>query len=283
MKAKKFVMIFSLICSMALFSIVTYSWIARSWTPELEYSQVSISTTGALVIAFEDEKGDESLFTTVDVNDFLGIGDFVLKQVSSVDGINFVSADFTPILGGGVPVYDLNVNNKYIETEFWLKTQYETDEGLRDRQKLVYIHPDSHISYTGTGDSKNVELTIRVSLEIDGVGTYIFCADRGEGKSVYEEELWAAGQEVDGKNVFEAYPDKTLDTSICTKVPYVYDLNFFNGEGNNFLFSIPEASTQKVTLRIWLEGCDDYCINDIAGKNLSILIKFDSKEVESTK
>ena len=282
MKAKKFVMIFSLICSMALFSIVTYSWIARSWTPELEYSQVSISTTGALVIAFEDEKGDESLFTTVDVNEFLGIGDFVLKQVSSYDGINFVSADFTPILGGGVPVYDENVKNKYIETEFWLKTQYETDEGLRERQKQVFLHPDSYISFNGTGDSKNVELTLRVSIEIDGVGTYIFCADRGEGKPLYEDELYAATPDVVGKNVFVNYPEKDLDTSICTKVPYIYDLNYFNGQGNNYLFTIAEASVQKVTLRIWLEGCDDYCLNDIAGKNLSILIKFDSKEVEST-
>ena len=83
------------------------------------------------------------------------------------------------------------------------------------------------------------------------------------------------------KNVFKAYPDKTLDVSILTEVPYIYDLSYFNGEGNNYLFTIPEASTQKVTLRIWLEGCDEYCLNDIAGKNLSILIKFDSKEVES--
>lgn len=289
MKTKRLLIIFSLICTLSLLGIVTYSWIARSWTPQLEYSQVSISTTGALIISIENKDGTESYFNEVNVNDFLGLGEFVLKQVSSVDGKNFVSANFNPILDGNPPVYDENVNGKYIETEFWLKTQYETDEGLLDRKKEVFLHEDSYIKFEGEeGDNDNVELTIRVSIEIESFGTYILCVDRDDfGDEVeltngyYDEKLFATNPNAVGQNVFVNYPnDKSLDKSNCLKVPKVYPLDYFNGNNDRILFTISPAAAQKVTLRIWLEGCDDYCLNEIAGKNLSILLKFDTREAE---
>ena len=231
----------------------------------------------SLIIAFEDEKGEESVFNTVDVNELMGVGDFVLKQVSSFDGKNFYSANFTPVLDNGVPIYDENVKGKYIETVFWLKTQYESEEDSRGKVKDVFIHEDSYI--TVNGNNKNVELTIRIAIEIDGGPTYILCANRRPGEKVYLEELYGATSESVGKNVFKNYPtDKTLDTNNCQAIEAVYDLSYFNGDNGNILFTIPEASTQKITLRIWLEGCDEYCVNEIAGENLSILIKFDSHD-----
>lgn len=302
MKFKKTILVFSLFWTLILIVTVTYSWIARSWTPQLEYQHISIATTGSLMITFENETGDESVFNEVNVNELAGLDKFALKQVSSVDGKNFLSANFNPILEGKVPVYDSNINGKYIETEFWLKTQYETDEDLRNMKKEVFIHKDSYIQYNPESNnneaSLNSDLTIRIAIEIQNVNDnvpYIFCADRSSvdatnnntdgNDGIYEETLYGAKTIAENYNVFTNYPS---DTTLLKKVDDVqildyqkaYKFSYFDGSSaDKVLFSIDAASAQKVTVRIWLEGCDDYCLNPIAGKDLSILLKFDSREV----
>ena len=281
-KGKKITIIISLIWTLVLLTSVTYSWIARSWTPKLEYPNMSIATTGALVIAFEDD----SVYNEVDLNELTGIEEFALKQVSSVDGINFVSVDFSPILESGVPVYDDNVNNKYVETGFWLKTQYESDADLANRKKEVFISSDSYISYDYEDENEaRVDLAIRISIEVQNGPTYILCT----GKEGDEDGLdgnyskKAASLDSIGKEVFAAYPNQTLNEDAYEPI-IAYDLHYFNGEPdaygkNKSLLTIDSASAQKVTVRIWLEGCDENCVNEIAGKKLSVVLKFDSKEV----
>lgn len=289
MKLRKSILLFSLVWSVLLLVGVTYSWIARSWTPQVEYPKVSIATTGALIISFEEEIGD-AVYNEVKVNELLGLEQFALKQVSSLDGKYFVSANFNPILDGEVPIYDNNVNGKYVETEFWIKTQYESDDELSGKRKKVYIHEDSKIEFLDENgnDLLNVRYTIRISIELLNINNnepYIFCANRGtdDGKEdgIYDETLFAAKLDAVGKNIYKNYPD---DTSLVTEnisEQICYDLNYFDGTSDDrVLFTIDPASNQKVVVRIWLEGCDEYCVNEIAGKNLSILLKFDSEEIE---
>ena len=64
-KTKKVTVIFSLVWTLLMLCVVTYSWIARSWTPKLEYSEIAIATTGALVINIDDE-----IYNEVNINDF---------------------------------------------------------------------------------------------------------------------------------------------------------------------------------------------------------------------
>ena len=60
-KYKKFLFCVTLLFTISLLTMGTYAWIARSWTPQIEYPKMSIATTGALIIAFEDENGEEAL------------------------------------------------------------------------------------------------------------------------------------------------------------------------------------------------------------------------------
>ena len=48
---------------------------------------------------------------------------------------------------------------------------------------------------------------------------------------------------------------------------------------NNKLFQINSSLVQQVIVRIWLEGCDPYCVGDIAGKTFGLVLKFDSVDV----
>lgn len=280
-KGKKVTLLFSIFWTVILLVSVTYSWISRSWTPKLDYPKIAIATTGALIITFDDD----SVYNEVDLNELTSVDEFALKQVSSPDGINFLSADFSPILEKGVPVYDKKTENKYIQTEFWLKTQYENNDDLGNRTKEVYLSKDSYIKYDTTSeDEPRVDLAIRISIEIQNGPTYIFCTGKEDDPDgldgTYTKK--AAALSAEGLPIFEEYPATALKEGTFQNI-IVYDLNYFNGDVDAYgnkknLLTIDSASGKKVTVRIWLEGCDENCVNEIAGKKLSICLKFDSRE-----
>jgi len=295
-KKKKIIMILSLIWSLSLFSVATYAWVARNWTPELEYSEVTIATSGALVISIDDKPTDnETTYNEINLNSLTNTESFALKQVSSADGKSFVGANFNPVLDNGVPIYDTEVAGKYIETEFWLKAQSYTNSTL-ENVKDIYLHKDTDITYTSTGDgdtSENLEYAIRVSIELPGVYAkpIILCKDRTAIASTEEEvkeaeageyqSLSAASTDSVGENVYEDYKNdkNSLNTEVLTtqlaRDFESYTYNYETQTGNK-LFTISSYVTQKVIVRIWLEGCDKHCISDIAGKTFSLTLKFDS-------
>ena len=281
-KGKKVALLFSMVWTVILLISVTYSWIARSWTPKLDYPQISIGTTGALVITIDDKA-----YNSVNLNSLTGIEDFALQQVSSTDGINFVSANFSPILEGNVPIYDDLTNGKYIETEFWLKTQYESDSGLADQKKEVYLDIENTLIKCDYDDPNRarVDLAIRISIEIQNGPTYILCKGSNEIDKIYTKN--AAPMSSIGSNIFENYPsDQSLKEGTYLPIR-VYDLTYFDGnyddliKKNRSLFTIDTSSARKITVRIWLEGCDPNCINEIAGSKLSVVLQFNSKEYTS--
>ena len=174
-------------------SVATYSWIARNWTPKVEYTDISIATSGALVISIDDKTGD--VYNEVNLNKFFGINSYTLKQVSSSNGRNFVGADFSPVISGGNPIYSEDVSGKYIELDFFLKAQPYEDPTITNT-KQVYLHPETTIEYlpkvleegeepTMTEEelaslTRKVETAVRFSIETKGSDpkTYIFCKDR---------------------------------------------------------------------------------------------------------
>lgn len=281
-KGKKITMIFSLFWTIILLVSVTYSWISRSWTPKLEYPKIAIATTGALIITFENDE----VYNEVNLNELTNIEEFALKQVSSPNGREFVSADFSPILEKGVPVYDNRTANKYIQTEFWLKTQYESNDDLANRSKEIFLSNDSYIKYDYTDENEpRVDLAIRISIEIQNGPTYILCTGKDgdvDGlDGTYTKK--AASLDAIDKPIFENYPETELKAGTYESI-IVYDLKYFNGEPDDYginknLLTIDSSSGKKVTVRIWLEGCDENCVNEIAGEKLSICLKFDSREV----
>lgn len=288
-RKQKIVTALSLVWSISLFSMATYAWVARTWTPELEYSNITIATSGALVITIHDKDGNEGQYTEVNLNELTNTETFALKQVSSADGKSFLGADFTPVLEDGVPIYDTNTSGKYLETEFWLKTQPSSDDA-RKNVKDVFLHPDTMILYQPPQGmpSNNVDLAVRISIEVPGFNgnqPYVLCKNRGttdgnDGR--YDNTLFAANTNAIGLPVYEEYPDETLNTQ--TLSPQIaYDYKYFNGESaERMMFRVNPDTVQKVIIRVWLEGCDEYCLSDIAGSIFSLNVKFDTKDIEIT-
>ena len=305
------IMAVSLVWFISLAAIGTYTWIARNWTPTLEYPEITIATSGALVISMKEKDGNEAEYNEVNLNEYAGLTDgYTLKQVSSCDGRTFVGADFSPVLRNEVPVYSKEVDGKYIELEFFLKAQFMNDESLYN-EKEVFLHPETEIKYlppqVNESESSEeqtsvdvdpllaakVEQSIRMSIEVpppfNNGNPYILLkrrSDAEETKFKYDDLQASATTNysfVIGKPIFESFYEnntklnsKILSNQVC------YDYKYFDGSTDSkVMFKVNQGSMLTVKLRIWLEGCDPNCVSEIAGESLKIVIKFDSRDVNN--
>ena len=272
----------------ALFLLVafTFTWVARNWTPSFEQSEIQISTSGALVISLT---GDDN-HDVVSLNEVVGLESFVFKQVSSQDGENFFWKDFTPTLNDEPAVYkkvtDLQKEN-YIDTKFALKL----DDSLNE-PKYIFIHPDSLLYSENFGISSDVAKAIRISLQYEDIDengqpvTYSYILGKNDDGVVVDYSTLAVLPDADGKND---------DDVTATNQQTVYNLNYFNAGWDNYtegqtdhnftvdpsraLFKLNPGGIRWINMRIWLEGADENCINEIAGQSFDMVLKFDSISV----
>ena len=138
----------SLLWMLILVVVTSHAWISRTWTPSITEDQISISTTGALVISLvsDDEyNANSAKYNTVNLNTLLGndsfIDTFAFKQVSTIDAKTFHTVNFSPLLTGKSPIFTTeNVRERYIDITFYLQIQESADPSLQ-YNKYIFIHP----------------------------------------------------------------------------------------------------------------------------------------------
>ncbi len=288
-KTRKILTAITAVWLCVLLVVFTYAWVVRNWTPSIYQDDLQINKAGALVISM---MGDDN-YDTIPLNKVVGIDSFVFKQVSSQNGKNFMWLDFVPTLDQKPAVYskvgDAQKNN-YIETEFAIKL----DDSLT-QDKYVFIHPESFIK-----DNTDVHVAdaIRIALdynvtEADGTvtnHTYIF-GNTPEGQDA-DFSTAAVLADADGK-------EQGDETAVSQQK--VHSFNYFNGgrttafdsenpanpenyhftpDPDKMLFVLKPGELKWITLRIWLEGADENCVNEIAGQYFDLNLKFDSMYVQ---
>ena len=271
MKNRKLFLSLEIILCLILAIGVTFAWIPRNWAPEINYHKISVSTSGALIISFDGSDAH----TSVDITEMMNKKDLILKQVSSLDGESFVSADFKPVISNGVPKYTKNDNNEsdnYIETVFYLKCN-----SVQDGTKAIFFHEDSFIGFPdGATPENNAYRAIRISIKVgDKAGDPVIFANKRPGFPYQAADASIAP----GENIFDNY--KEDKTRLNSKVLGYQDVNSFtefNGVNSPICY-ISNNEATKIIIRIWLEGCDPDCISKIAGEVMDVTIKFDSKDV----
>lgn len=292
-KTNKLLSILSAAWMIILLVVFSYSWVARNWTPSLSQEQISIASTGALLIGLSND----TTYNSVSLNQVVGVDSFTFKQVSSVDGKTFHTVNFVPALQNKPPLFTgEDVKGRYIDVNFYLKSQVSNDNAL-NKSKYVFIHPDTKIIDTQTG--QNISKAIRMAITIDGVNSnepYIL-GRTNDDKDNIDYSTWAALPDAQGKPLYVKFPDDQTYNPDAADQQKVYNLNYFHGgrttydgDGNhqndyNFtvdptrtLLTIAPGEIRQVNLKIWLEGGDANCIDGIAGKSFSIMLKFDSVE-----
>ena len=278
-KTKKILTSVSIIWLCLLLTVFTYSWVLRNKTPSIYHDNLKISPAGALVISL---LGDDNN-TSVDLNQITSLESFVFKQVSSLDGKHFMRLDFTPTIDGNEAVYRFigdgdTYKKNYIDVRFALKLDDSLETG-----KYVFLHPDCSI----TDDNEHLDIAkaIRIAIDVDVPvsdtekenRTFIF--GNTKNNMSLDQYTNAVKSDADGK---------VLSDTTAVGQQKVYNFSAYNGYDDNgeldpskCLFKIEPEHIQWVNLRIWLEGADENCVNEIAGQTFDLMLMFDSAEIVS--
>lgn len=298
---KKLLVAITIAWILLLMVVFSHSWIARNWTPSISQTNITISSSSALLISL-DENGT-TLTNSVSLNDVFANSSFVLKQVSSVDGITFHKVDFVPALSGNSPVFTRDEavpisdnTGRYIDLTFYLKRQSSNNPDLAS-DKLVFIHPETHI--TAVGDDADVAKALRVAITIDNNPPIIManCDDQYNGT----RSATAATADAHGQDVYINYnPDDAVHqyNTEFTATQVAYGLQYWHGGRTSYdgdddptddyeftpdpqraLVRLATDQICTVNIKIWLEGGDEACTDSIAGKVFDFMLKFDSVDV----
>jgi len=291
----------------------TYTWVSRNWTPSITSKDINIASSGALVISVLSDTS--AVHTEVSLNDVVGLEvdkSFTFKQVSSQDGVNFFWKDFSPTVSGEDPAVFYKITSgdihkkDYIDTRFCLKL----DDSL-ETSKYIFIHPETVINYVKEQlEDPDLAQAIRISL------TYDKDIVSESGTQTVTETVILGNLE-DNEGVVNAREDATVNDRYKAVLPdadgkteldedgalgyqVIYGLQYFNcgrtsfdmddpfNESNyNFkrdsskaLFTLNPGEQKWVTMKIWLEGQDENCVEAIAGEKFNLVLKFDSAFVE---
>ncbi len=183
-------------------------------------------------------------------------------------------------------------------------------------EQYVYLNPASYIanaqSFIDSNEdaSINPAMSLRISLtwtegeesETPTTQTVIFASDervdadprhKGVTNQLFPgtTNYVADGQkrcQYDGDDLVLDFYGNPIEATVLTMPDsstfpaFAYsDLNklsAYNGAtAENCLFTLAGGEFKEVTVRIWLEGTDDHCVNEIAGKELDLLLTFSAK------
>lgn len=285
-----------------ILSYSTYAWMKRDWTPTLHQEGVRIVAGSSLVFLFEEDE-----ITDRPINELEGMGDFVFKSVSNCSGKSddFFALNYSPKgeyydtfkhlspdelsdedKGSSAPYMILGKKYGYVELEFKVRAA----AGDTEKDKYIKLHSDSHIGAATEGNvlDTNAVNAMRISITVpDGNGatkTIVF-SPNGTHEGITNAHEEGVGYVADGvsRYVFDANGTPTLATKVRD-----YDIvenkaivDTLPMADDDYLFKLVKGTTETITVRIWLEGEDDYCTDEkILGAKLDILLKFTAADVE---
>ncbi len=292
----------------------TYSWVRRQWTPTVEQSGIKIATGDSLSFMFDDNVlgFQTSLNALLGVENFV----LKSVSNASGESADFFTLEYSH-LGLGYESYKLIkqkdlINTNVEESKRWteLGKQYGYVEmtfriyaPTGNQTSYVYLSGDSYIR-RAIGESMGIDPSLCVRLAVSCSGrTLIFASDERIAKDPQHTGVNPQGAEgiervSDGQTRCEMDEDGKVKLDPATgehivqhlfyiqNTPYsafdtalLHAFSEYDGSSvEKTLFSlVGDNAFEDVTVRIWLEGVDPDCVNEIAGKELDLLLKFAAK------
>ena len=245
----------------------TYAWFTISNTPKVNGLSMTAGTSGSLKIASENNGSPGTYQDTLDfdANYFSSVK---LAPVTTADGISFYSPTYNDD-GTGVTDFKMitatNLLKSVGSATFYLKaesSQYATfDICLLGGGNATFVNGTSAL-YSAQ-DSVRVSFTIQDS---NGTKTVIY-----EPNSDATLNSTTRATNASGNTTYGGY----------TTIAQHSDLSFYsNGVGStrsDSLFTINTGEDVKITMKVWIEGMDKDCVNEIAKDTISAAIKFITK------
>lgn len=258
-----------------IFLYGTYAWFSDKTNPSINQNDIKVTSAEGLVIKLSP---DSEARTSVGLNEILSDYDnFVLKQMSSSDAINYYTINFGAGLAHSAPEFTkiqvqdnglINMEeNGIIDYDFYLETE--------DQAKHIYLHKDTN--FTGLA-SNAIRLAITVK-DVTDERKYIFGTTRENAIDGYTTKaIIKSGQ----------FSYNNIDSSF-TSNQNVYAYEDYNGgrstddndpiDLTKVLFTIEANSIKTINIKIWLEGGDIDCDTSISNTVVNAIIKFGSANV----
>ena len=247
-KRKRLIVFISILSILGLTS-ATYAWFTVNTFAGIQLFELQVSTGDDLRVSMENHGSDIDQYTHLITNDMINsylrsnynktMADIILDPVTTNDGRTFTYQDGTRV--------DPNGDESYFEFECYfiatrnmhvhLTTEAADENGLQTGQS-----GGTEVSTTSPAPQSDVIRACRIDFE-------------GEGNAVKTYEPNKSGQ----------------STSLTT-----FDLpsGTMNYNDDNNLFTLERLTPKKVAVRVWLEGEDPECDNDIQRADLSIKLSF---------
>lgn len=286
--------IIMVIVSLVILSISTYAWFLITNSPKAQNITLTADTLGDLKIA--DITADSTPGTygdSIDLTDTTGIKSY-LSPVTTKDGLSFFSPEYAEgnVVGLNEETDETRLHTKYVyEKTFFLRAGEEKSEVDQNKSKnfdiyLVGTTTDSsngcYMRQKGAAGTDGSEITaansLRVSLTFEG-------GVSGETVTViYEPNADRDNGGEEGTNMaFYRYAGADKDEyGAYSTIQQNYDKSFVPNSNvasrSSALVTIKEGEDIKVTMRVWLEGMDKDCMNEIAADQIIGQIQFISEE-----
>ena len=233
----------------------TYAWFSDKTNPSINQNDIKVTSAEGLVIKLSP---DSEARTSVGLNEILSDYDnFALKQMSSLDAINFYTINFGAGLAHSapefvkIPIQENGLINMeeygIIDYDFYLETE--------EQAKHIYLHKDTN--FTGLA-SNSIRLAITVK---DGTDEkkYIFGTTRENAIDGYTTKAIIKPGKFSYNNIDSSF----------TSNQNVYAYEDYNGgrslddndpiDLTKVLFTIEANSMKTINIKIWLEGGDIDC------------------------
>jgi len=260
-----------------ILAISSFAWFSDKSSPTIEKSQMQIAAAEGLVIVFNNDSSER---TEVDLTIILSDQDaFLLKQVSSQDGVDFFRIDYGQGLNKQDPTYvnipyqpsgSINMNTYgMLDFDFFLQTS--------TLDKYVYLHNDT--GFFGTGKDA---LRFMITFEtLNGSTSYMFGETKEDGTTTYPyvtHAVHTAGTFVYGTNPSGLVGDQDVLTyTDMDGGRWASDTD--SPDISKMMITLPESTRLSVNIKVWLEGGDPDCIASIGGNTLQGVIKLGSVDV----
>ena len=273
---------------MVLVTVGTFAWFSVSNSPRVQNLALVADHEGNLMIA-DDVNGTPGTYSDVlDLKQATGY-DYMqsvrLSPVTTANGKEFYSPNYDAATNTVGSVSLINDHSTLINSYIYEKT--------------FYLKASSGDGTSTSGTTYNVALAGGGS---GGSGTYILkdtSAAAESDSSAYATRISFTVTDASGSEVTKIYEpnydvnnnsdDMAVDGvkgnngyGTYTTIQQKSDGTFVTtgtGTDSEILFTIPDNTDVKVTMRVWLEGTDEDCANSIGATLLTGQIQFSSSEV----
>lgn len=284
-KAKKIrSVVMMALLSMLLLSAATYAWFTLGNQARVSNLTMTVSQVTGLSVALPDASGnaptDESKWSgkiEYEDTEFKGR----LLPATTSDGKDFKK-----------PVYNEEGKVSSVENT---ETGDKLDKSNQDANKEGYYY-ETKFYMRSSGQKAKIKLVKGENLSSKDTrkGTYMV-VDSRDSKSGAQNGAAAARISLtagDKTAVYEPYCDVT-DTGVSAEVEYTPTVvsstvkqnsngTFTEGDGSNSkeLFTLEADTPTLITLRIWIEGNDAQCVNEIQLQKLVGQFQFIAEEAQ---